>query len=64
VLLNIMTNMNAEKLNEILKELHLGLAEVLGGQLEAVYLYGSHARGEGRSDSDIDMLIVLRGNFD
>jgi len=28
------------------------------------HLYGSHARGESRSDSDIDVLIVLRGNFD
>ena len=56
--------MTAEKLNEILKELRTGLAEVLGSQLEAVYLYGSHARGEATSDSDIDVLIVIRDDFD
>ena len=27
-------------------------------------LYGSFARGEGREDSDIDVLCVLRGTFD
>ena len=60
---NILT-MTEEKLSEILQLLRSGLAETLGTQLEAVYLYGSHARGESRSDSDIDVLIVLRGNFD
>ena len=29
----------------------------------AVYLYGSYARGEAGPDSDIDVLVVLKGNF-
>ena len=56
--------MTEEKLSEILKILRSGLAELLGEQLEAVYLYGSHARGEATSDSDIDVLIVIRDDFD
>jgi len=56
--------MTEEKLHEILDTLRLGLADLLGDQLEAVYLYGSHARGEATSDSDIDVLIVIRDDFD
>jgi predicted nucleotidyltransferase len=29
--------------------------------LRAVYLFGSHARGEARSDSDVDLCIVADG---
>jgi uncharacterized protein len=36
----------------------------LGKRLEAVYLYGSQARGDARADSDIDVLIVINENFD
>ena len=50
--------MTEEKLSEILQILRSGLAKTLGSQLEVVYLYGSHARGEATSDSDIDILIV------
>lgn len=34
--------------------------------VSAIVLYGSHARGEGRKDSDIDVAVVvdeLRGDF-
>jgi predicted nucleotidyltransferase len=30
---------------------------------EQVYLFGSHARGEARDDSDVDLLIVEREPF-
>ena len=32
-----------------------------GERLERVVLYGSHARGDARPDSDVDLLVVLRG---
>ncbi len=52
--------MMATALDEILSELKQALAGVLGTQLIAVRLYGSHARGEERADSDIDVLILVR----
>lgn len=39
--------------------------EIYGEQMKAVYLFGSFARGEGQlPDSDIDVMIVLNGEFD
>jgi len=46
-------------IKRLLKELKQGLVHLYGEQLQAVYLYGSYARGEARSDSDIDVMIVL-----
>jgi predicted nucleotidyltransferase len=49
-----------------LKEQREELAECLEAMnrvmpLKAVYLFGSHARGEARSDSDVDLCIVADG---
>ena len=53
------------KIKKILQELKKGLVEIYGDQLKAVYLFGSFARGEGKlPDSDIDVMIVLNGEFD
>ena len=57
-------SMTQEQLTEILKALRVGLFQLLGERLEAVYLYGSQARGDAQPDSDIDVLVVLRGEFD
>ena len=35
--------------------------EVYGDQLEEVWMFGSRARGDWRTDSDLDLLIVLSG---
>jgi predicted nucleotidyltransferase len=52
------------KIKRILSELKKGLVEIYGDQLNGVYLFGSFARGEGRlPDSDIDVMIVLNGEF-
>ena len=54
-----------DKIKKILRELKKGLIEIYGDQLKAVYLFGSFARGEGRlPDSDIDVMVVLKGEFD
>jgi predicted nucleotidyltransferase len=51
-------------IKRILRELKKGLAAIYGDQLKAVILFGSFARGEGRlPDSDIDVMIVLKGIF-
>ncbi len=52
-------------IRKILRELKKGLVKIYGDQLKAVYLFGSFARGEGRlPDSDIDVMVVLNGDFD
>jgi predicted nucleotidyltransferase len=49
----------------ILRELKKGLKGIYGDRLKAVILFGSFARGEGRfPDSDIDVMIVLKSEFD
>jgi len=46
-------------LRELLDELKQGLERLYGERLESVYLFGSHARGEAVSASDVDVLVVL-----
>ncbi|MHB9879018.1 nucleotidyltransferase domain-containing protein [Pacificimonas sp. ICDLI1SI03] len=36
----------------------------LGRDLDAAYLYGSHARGDAGSDSDWDVLVILHESAD
>lgn len=54
-----------DNIKKMLRELKKGLTEIYGDQLEAVYLFGSYARGDAHPpDSDIDVMIVLGGEFD
>ena len=54
-----------DDIKKILSELKKRLSEIYGDQLKAVYLYGSYARGDAHPpDSDIDVMIVLKGEFD
>ena len=48
----------------ILGSVRRELARTLGDRLDAIVLFGSHARGEARPHSDIDVLVVVRGEFD
>jgi predicted nucleotidyltransferase len=47
------------RIRKLMKELKGGLVRIYGDRLKGLYLYGSYARGEARSDSDIDVMIVL-----
>jgi uncharacterized protein len=48
----------------VLHKLKEGLADLYGERLWGVILFGSFARGDAGEDSDIDVLIVLKGSFD
>lgn len=45
----------------LLQRVNGALRSVHGDRLRGVVLYGSEARGEGTQDSDIDVLVLLRG---
>jgi uncharacterized protein len=48
---------------KILSELQKHLSNLLGNRLVGIYLFGSRARGDQRADSDVDVLVVLNGDF-
>jgi len=52
------------KLKPILDELREALAAHYGERLAKLVLFGSQARGDADEDSDIDVLVVLRGEVD
>jgi predicted nucleotidyltransferase len=54
--------MRHEKLSQILKELHERLVEHYGDRLVKVVLFGSQARGDATFGSDIDVMVVLKGD--
>jgi uncharacterized protein len=49
-----------EKLKQILSELRHSFIEHYGDRLVQLILYGSQARGDATSTSDIDVLVVLK----
>jgi len=51
-------------LRELLMELRERLADIYGDRITDIVLYGSRARGDAEADSDIDVLVVLRGPVD
>ncbi|MBO1056486.1 MAG: nucleotidyltransferase domain-containing protein [Dolichospermum sp. JUN01] len=52
----------SKQLAEILNRLKSHLREIYGDRLVNMILFGSQARGEAAKDSDIDVLVVLKGN--
>ena len=51
-----------EKVRPILSALRTQLQALYGERLEQVMLFGSQARGDAVEGSDIDVLIVLKGD--
>lgn len=56
--------MNQKQRVKLLNQLSTELTQLFGEKLDHVLLYGSYARGEERPDSDLDILIVVRGELD
>jgi len=52
--------MNSQKVVSIL---HAHFTELLANRLAGIYLFGSRARGDNLPDSDMDILLVLEGDF-
>ena len=49
------------KIKELLEEFKMEIEKLYGDRLKQIILYGSHARGDFTEESDIDLLIVLKG---
>ena len=50
------------KLDMILKKITEVYRSVYGDELVSIFLYGSYARGDYQSDSDIDVAAIVRGD--
>ena len=57
-------NTISPKLYRLLDELKTNLIHLYGQQLYSLILFGSQARGEANSDSDIDIMTVLEDPID
>ena len=56
--------MRHPKLSEILQKLRLYFTQLYSVRLFSLILFGSQARNDAQLDSDIDVLVVLRGDVD
>jgi predicted nucleotidyltransferase len=50
------------KLETILTKLRAQLKNYYGDRLQQLILFGSQARGDAQPDSDIDVLVILKGD--
>jgi len=52
------------RLTGILREFRAGLEQIYGDRLRNLVLFGSQARGDALTGSDIDVMVVLAGDVD
>ena len=50
-----------ERIQKVVQEFKREVSKIYGSRLRKIILYGSYARGDYTEDSDIDLLLVLRG---
>ncbi len=50
------------EIRDVIEEFRERVKQLYGEKLAHIILYGSWARGEAKETSDIDLLIVLKGN--
>ena len=62
--MNEMKTIPKKELQEVLMFFKKEVAILYGSQLENVLLYGSQARGDATTESDIDVLVVLKKEVD
>ncbi len=56
--------MTQTELYNLLHVLRDSFQKIFGEQFERMILYGSRARGDHRADSDVDVLVVLKGEVE
>ena len=50
----------ADEIKQLSSEMKIVMQQFYGNRLEKIILYGSYARGDYRSDSDINFIILLK----
>ncbi|AKL93984.1 putative nucleotidyltransferase [Clostridium aceticum] len=50
---------SSETVRRVLKEVVVSMDEIFGSDLKNIILYGSYARNEHTSESDIDVMILV-----
>ena len=51
------------EIQKIIEQFKSELLKIYGDNIHSIFLYGSRARGDEKPDSDIDILIVLKAEF-
>lgn len=51
--------MNKQNLENILNEVYSNIKDIFGHKLQQAILYGSYARGDFDSESDIDIALII-----